>query len=143
MVIPENGDVDIDTEFSRQSDSDFKKFCGIIEIEQFYGGFDILISNIQVWGSKKRCSICFEVTGETPYRTGWKIGKQLTIAWFNRDNRLIETSKIFIGKTGHVGPRGGLYDTWMSKGSINVLYFKLINLGIDFENVSKIVISDQ
>lgn len=147
IIIPENGDLDINSDYSHQSDIEFKRFCRKIEVESFnnkgFNDIDIHISNIQVWGSKNRCSIGFEATGETSFKTGWKIGKQLTIAWFNRDNRLIETSKIFIGKTGYVGPRGGLHDTWMYKGCINLLFFKYIELSVDIENVSKILISDQ
>lgn len=146
IVIPENGDIDINSDYSHKSDIEFTKFRGAIEVEPFYKRFndiDIDISNIQVWGSRKRCSICFETTGRTTIGKGWKIGKQLTIAWFNRDNRLIETSRLFVGKTGFVGSRGGLHDTWMSSGCVNLLFFKYIELGIDIEDVSKILISDQ
>lgn len=146
IVIPENGDLDINSDYSHKSDIEFKKFRGFIEVEPFnkkFDDIDIVISNIQVWGSKKRCSISFETTGKTLIGKGWKIGKQLTIAWFNRENRLIETSNLFIGKTGFVGSRGGLHDTWMNNGCINLLFFKYIELGINIEDVSKILISDQ
>lgn len=146
IVIPENGDLDINSDYSRESDIEFTKFRGVIEVEPFnkkFNDIDIVISNIQVWGAKKRCSICFETTGKTTIGKGWKIGKQLTIAWFNKENRLIETSNLFIGKSGFVGSRGGLHDTWMSNGYINLLFFKYIELSIDIKEVSKILISDQ
>jgi hypothetical protein len=144
IISPENGDLDINSDYSICSDKEFKKFNGKIEIEPFtqkYNDINIKLSNIQIWGNKSKCSIAFEVTGNTTTNKGWQIGKQLRIAWFNKENRLIEKSNLFIGKTGYIGSRGGLHDTWMNYSSVSLLYFKYIDL-INIEDVSKVIISD-
>lgn len=144
IIYPENGDIDINSDYSMCSDKEFKKFNGKIEIEPFTkkcNDINIKLSNIQIWGNKSQCSIAFEVRGNTTANKGWRIGKQLRIAWFNKENRLIEKSDLFIGKTGWVGSRGGLHETWMNHSSVSLLYFKYIDL-INIEEVSKVIISD-
>jgi hypothetical protein len=146
IVIPENGDLDLERTNSNGSNLEFEEFRGEIDVEPWtnkYSSIDIKISNIKVWGKQKNSSISFEVTGNTKHCSGWQIGKELTIAWINHNGRLVETTNLFIGKKGSIGPRGGLYDTRTMPGSIKSLYFRYIKLSVDIEEVSKIIISEK
>lgn len=148
IFVPEIGDLELNTtyisSFDNYSSNSFEKFNGTIEIEPLkvgYNDINIAISEVNIWGKDNKCSISFNVKGNSTYHTGWRIGKSLTLALFNEKNRLIGTSGVFVGEKGYLGPRGGCHETYMSAGPIELIYLKYLDLDIDFSEIHKVIIS--
>lgn len=155
VIVPENGDLDmpnvdpnyrvsiLDTKTSR-SVGDFQLIkCPIIyeTISNIYSRLDIELSDFKVWGFDHSISLSFLIKGHANSQSGYSIGNNYIVAIFNRNDKLVDTQHIFIGKTGYVGPRGGLHDTFMSGGKICSEYLIYFDIKINTTEIGKIIIS--
>jgi hypothetical protein len=52
----------------------------------------------------------------------------------------MDTQKIFIGKTGFIGPRGGLHDTFMHEGTVKVGFFRCLSIKCQAQFIKKVII---
>lgn len=155
VIVPENGDLDmpnvdpnyrvsiLDTKISR-SIGDFQLInCPIIyeTISNIYSRLDIELSDFKVWGFDHSISLSFLIKGRANSQSGYSIGNNYIVAIFNQNNKLVDTQHIFIGKTGYIGPRGGLHDTFMSGGKICSEYLMYFDIKINTTEIGKIIIS--
>lgn len=141
LIVPMFGDID---NYSRSVCSkNFEKYNGEITIE-IPKSSDLILNKPLIYGHKFTCSILMSIDGKVDFNKGFKIGNSYIIAFFNANNSLIESKNIFIGKSGYVGPRGGLYDTTRGSGKVKYIYFDIIDqLSCEFSNVAKIIITEE
>lgn len=155
VLVPETGDLDIpnvdpnyrvsilDKRIARRY-RDFKLItCPIIyeTISNIYSRLDIELSDFKVWGFDHSMSLSFLIKGHANSQSGYSLGNNYIVAIFNQNNKLVDTLHIFIGKTGYIGPRGGLHDTFMSGGEIHSEYFMYFDIKINTAEIGKIIIS--
>ena len=155
VIVPENGDLDmpnvdpnyrvsiLETKISR-SVGDFQLInCPIIyeTISNIYSRLNIELSDFKVWGFDHSISLSFLIKGHANSLSGYSIGNNYIVAIFNQNDKLVDTQHIFIGKTGYIGPRGGLHDTFMSGGKIRSEYLMYFDIKIDTTEIGKIIIS--
>jgi hypothetical protein len=156
VLVPEIGDVDINNSTKPQdltyssncvSLQDFYKFIRlncIIEIEiveSSYSYVNLTFSNPCLWGYEHAISLYLHVNGQSCAGNGYKLGKNYILAFFNENGNLIDTQSIFIGKTGWVGSRGGLHDTYMCSGKIQLEFFQFLNIKCTAQSIKKIIIN--
>lgn len=155
VLMPENGDLDLaDVDYNsgrsildKSPVRDFKNYKSLhcpITFEpagNVYTLLDIQLSDFKAWGSGNSMSIAFLVKGSARYQSGYRLGNSYIIAIFNHLGKLVDTLHVFIGKTGYVGPRGGLHDTYMNGGLIKTMYLMYYDIKVNAAEISKIIIS--
>lgn len=154
VIIPETGDIDIsnsnqqlDKIKNKKSPGIFEKFtllkCPILfeDNPNLYQRLDIKLNNIVAWGYGTTFELSFLVEGLTKSQSGYRLGNFYVIALFDKNNKLVETFHIFIGKTGYIGPRGGLHDTFMLGGELKMIFIEYFETKININEISKIIVS--
>lgn len=152
-LVPETGDLNINC--SRPANStqyltnnryfnDFSPLICDVEVEDKKSSLsncEIEFSDFQFWGFGKSISLSFYIKGSTRFCSGYCLGNHYVLAFFNEKGVLIDTQNLFIGKTGYVGPRGGLHETTMCAGKIEFEYFQYLDLKCSVESIKKVIIS--
>lgn len=155
LLMPENGDLDLEcvdcnsgrSILDNKPSRNFRNYKALncpIDFEptkNVYPRLDIELSDFKAWGSGNSMSIAFLVNGSARYQSGYCLGNSYIIALFNQSGKLVDTLHAFIGKTGYVGPRGGLHDTYMKGGVVRTMYLMYYDIKINAAEISKIIIS--
>jgi hypothetical protein len=116
--------------------------CNIVMEPIRNSTLNLIFSDFRIWGYKNVIYISFTAIGmNNQWQKGFFNGDNYLFAFFNEKNDLIITNKVFFGKQGIIGPRGGLHDTYMAPGNIQFVYMEYLKLPTDSSLIKKIIIT--
>lgn len=154
IFLPEAGDFDLPYinqiySISKKGDlvsNTFDKFknlnCKIVLEPLPFSLLNLRFSNFRIWGNNTFIYLTFDAIGKNnDWRKGFFLGDNYLFAFFSDNDELVMTHKLFFGKQGTIGPRGGLHDTYMSCGNIQFVFMKYWELPIDSSRIKKIIIT--